>query len=88
MLYSYIHENIDTFYDNETLRNKFLKKCNVEKGDFQGLLNARHKYHQKMALKDMLMTWAENKVITRRNRIREKHVKDMLRNTDAKLDYR
>ena len=88
MLYSYINENIDTFYDNKTLRNKFLKKSKVEKGDFQGLMNARHRYHQKMALKEMLMTWAENKVISRRNRIREKHVKDMLRNTAIKLDYR
>lgn len=88
MIYNYIHENIDSFYDNENLRNKFLKKHKVDKGDHQGLVNARNLYHQKMALKEMLMTWAENKVILRRNRIREKHINCLLRNTNKNLDYR
>lgn len=29
MLYCYIHENIDLFYDNENLRNNFLKKSKI-----------------------------------------------------------
>lgn len=32
-IYGFIHDNIDYFYDNENLRNKFLKKHKIAKGD-------------------------------------------------------
>lgn len=40
-------------------------------------------------LKEMLMSWAETKIIKRRNRIREKHVEELLKKHNNKnLDYR
>ena len=73
-LFLWLHDNIDHFYDNEKLRNKFLGKYKLDKHDFEGLMRLNQVKYQKQRLIYMLMNWAENKIIKRRNRLREKNV--------------
>lgn len=38
MMYNWLEQNIDYFYDNVNLRNKFLGKSKLDKGDVEGLM--------------------------------------------------
>ena len=51
-------------------------------------MQVKNSDYQKVRMKQNLLNYAENLILKRRNRIRDKHIETLYRNWDEKNDYR
>ena len=85
---SWLDDYIEKFYNDKALRNKILTMSMKGRKEADELLATNCPHYQKKKMKETLANYAEKLIRRRRNRIRQKHVATLLRNTDRKLDPR
>ena len=86
----WLNENIDELYKDPDLKKNFLQRketgMNV-KQSIDVLLKWRNAELRKRLFKDRMLAMAEQILIDHRNKIRRKHVKELLENTKRNLGY-
>tara|TARA_B110000285_G_scaffold156102_1_gene174203 strand:+ start:132 stop:419 length:288 start_codon:yes stop_codon:yes gene_type:complete len=83
----YIIENIDTFWNNESIRSRFLDNQKQSK-DINSLLANKNDMYRKQKLVDALIDYSEDLQIKRRQKIRFKRIENLREKTSCKLDFR
>ena len=79
---------MEALYNDRKLRKWFGKQEGYNKNDLQALFDRKNEYHKKRRFYESMLNFTEKLLIKRRNRIREKRVYEMLKNTRPNLDYR
>jgi hypothetical protein len=87
MIEEYIIENIDTFWNNESIRSRFLDNQKQSK-DINSLLANKNDMYRKQKLVDALIDYAEDLQIKRRQKIRFKRIEILRERASCKIDFR
>lgn len=83
----FIIENIDFFWNNESIRSRFLDNQKQSK-DINSLLANKNDLYRKQKLVEALLDYAEDLQIKRRQKIRFKRVDNLRERANIKIDFR